>query len=381
MSQRSNVNAFSAGTQDTGLDYVLARALALGGKPSSELQRVLDEAQRTLPSGGWQAVALKLTGLSVAEDAARQTFERLLAHRADLERALGRPVHFKTAAMDGLDRAEAQAGQAPASDAGLSYDQLVQMAFRDHLTGLENFRSFTRRYQQEIRRADRYKHLCSVLMLDLDRFKHFNDTFGHESGNAALRHLASILRAQTRETDVVARYGGEEFVVILPETAKHEAARLAEELRRAIEAAPVDLKDAGRQPLTVSVGLATYPRDARDAQTLLERSDEALYRAKENGRNRLEQCQPDSVAALRYRPEHPAAAQSVHVVGDFNGWDRTIDPMPRDAAGTFALELRLAPGRYVYKFVINGEWYMPDPQATEYDHDGFGGRNSVLWVK
>src|SRR5262249_10921342 len=158
------------------------------------------------------------------------------------------------------------------------------------------------RFQEEIKRADRYRHLLSVLMLDLDHFKRFNDTYGHPAGNKALEMLANMLHSQVRETDLVARYGGEEFAIILPETTKYEAHDLANRIRMRVESSVIEPPDAAPQRVTVSAGLATYPRDARSAEALLASADEALYSSKHAGRNRVSTFTPASIAQFVYVP-------------------------------------------------------------------------------
>lgn len=355
----------------------LLRALALGGKRSVEIQLLLDGEKGE--HANCQALALLLADISVAEARARATFERLRAHQLRMREAVGRPVGIKTAALDYLESIE-RALSLRDDEHALTYAQLAQMAFQDHLTGLANYRYFTIRFNEELRRARRYRHLVSLLLLDLDRFKQFNDTHGHLAGNKALEHIARILRSQARETDLVARYGGEELAVLMPETPKHEALALAERIRATADSRPVELADGGPQRLTASLGLATYPRDAHDAEALLAGADQALYAAKAAGRNRVCVFLPASRARFAYTPQSTEAAQSIAVVGDFNGWDKTVDPMRRDEQGRFSLELNLAPGRYAYKFVTNDEWYISDPSCTEFAHDGYGGRNSILVV-
>jgi diguanylate cyclase (GGDEF)-like protein len=159
-------------------------------------------------------------------------------------------------------------------------------AIYDELTRLYNFRYFQDRVVSEVRRASRYETPLSLLMIDADDFKAFNDTRGHLAGNMALRRLASVLRKTVREVDVATRYGGEEFAILLPSTPKLAALKLGEKLRAAIEKAAIG-KDEQRpgRPLTVSVGVASLPGDAANAEELVDRADRALYIAKSVGKN------------------------------------------------------------------------------------------------
>ena len=165
--------------------------------------------------------------------------------------------------------------------------RLAQLAVTDGLTGLYNHRHFHERLTLEVERSQRSGLPLSLLMLDVDHFKQFNDTFGHPSGDEVLRQLARVLGDTRRANDVVARYGGEEFAVILVDTPKFTAAKVAERVRERIydndfsEAAP----RAGR--LSVSIGVATFPDDGADVEALVRSADTALYAAKRAGRNRV----------------------------------------------------------------------------------------------
>src|SRR5579884_742451 len=169
----------------------------------------------------------------------------------------------------------------------LQQERLHGMAYTDAMTGLKNYRAFRTQLDEEVRRATRYKHPLSLLLLDLDRFKQINDRYGHQMGDRLLAHLASVLRASLRDTDLPARYGGEEFVVLCPETGAADAALVAERIRQAVERTPFQDTQDGTIGVTVSIGVATYPVDAEDEANLLRLADMALYEAKRSGRNRV----------------------------------------------------------------------------------------------
>jgi two-component system cell cycle response regulator len=160
--------------------------------------------------------------------------------------------------------------------------QLQALATTDGLTGLKNHRSFKERLEEEFQRATRYHQTLSLVLLDVDRFKQFNDTYGHPEGDEVLRTVARVLLANTRTTDLVARYGGEEFVVLLPLTSLDDAAEMAERLRRALAETAWP-----HRSITASFGVATRSADTPDAAALTAHADEALYRSKQRGRDRV----------------------------------------------------------------------------------------------
>lgn len=166
----------------------------------------------------------------------------------------------------------------------LAADRLVELATKDALTGLSNRRVFYEVAENEITRRLRYPAPLSLLMIDADRFKAINDGHGHPAGDEVLRHLASVLRAQLRRTDLAARFGGEEFVVLLPGTNAQGALVLAERIRNAVASTPVTFEERSI-PYTVSIGIGEAAKDA-DLKTVLGAADRAVYRAKSEGRNR-----------------------------------------------------------------------------------------------
>ena len=163
---------------------------------------------------------------------------------------------------------------------------LYQLAITDELTKLFVRRFFFRRMDEELRRQQRYKTHISVLMLDIDHFKKFNDTYGHEMGDEVLKAVARTLTAQAREVDVVARHGGEEFTVLLPETDLEGARVAGERFRVAIEALEVP-HESGTLKVTMSFGAAQASDDTPKGDDLLRNADVALYQAKAQGRNRV----------------------------------------------------------------------------------------------
>jgi diguanylate cyclase (GGDEF)-like protein len=164
-------------------------------------------------------------------------------------------------------------------------DRLSSQVFVDFVTGLFNRRAFEEHLTVELDRARRYERPLSILLLDLDGFKEVNDSFGHAVGDQVLRSVGEILRAIFRTTDRVCRYGGDEFAVIFPETAKDDVLRLAERLRRRV--AGINVNGERRSGITASIGVSSYLRDADGLAELVARADQALYRAKSEGRNQV----------------------------------------------------------------------------------------------
>jgi diguanylate cyclase (GGDEF)-like protein len=156
-------------------------------------------------------------------------------------------------------------------------------AMTDSLTGLYNHRYFHERLDREIQMADRNNESLSLILLDLDHLKRINDTHGHRAGDAALCHIASVLKTTVRDIDICARYGGEEFVIILPQCQREAAFHVAERVREAIALQPVPRVGA----VTASIGIATYPAPAMTKEELIEMADRAMYLAKDAGRNRV----------------------------------------------------------------------------------------------
>jgi len=189
------------------------------------------------------------------------------------------------------------------------YERQVQLATTDGMTKLFNHRYFQEALSREISRAKRYGKAVSLLYMDIDHFKIFNDTYGHQIGDEVLIRVARMIMRNTRDTDIACRYGGEELVAILPETDLNGAFVAAEKIRKAIQAMNIPIEGNRSVKVTVSIGVATYADDsledavrspkAVDKQTLIEAADNALYKAKEGGRNQSRKSteHPDAVKA------------------------------------------------------------------------------------
>lgn len=167
-------------------------------------------------------------------------------------------------------------------------ETLRQLAVTDGLTELYNYRFFKEQLNQEVARAERHELNVSIAMIDIDYFKHYNDTHGHPAGDIVLKKIAQLLHDNIRRIDVAARYGGEEFALILVESDKQAASFVANKIKNLIEQHQFNFEET--QPngkLTISMGVATFPQDGTTPEDLVELADKRLYCAKKEGRNRV----------------------------------------------------------------------------------------------
>ncbi len=171
-------------------------------------------------------------------------------------------------------------------------ENIEKLAVTDDLTQVYNFRYLKTALRREIKRATRFRQTLSIIMIDVDNLKSYNDRNGHLRGSFLLREMAQLFARQVRSWDLVAKYGGDEFTVILPQTERDGAMIVADRLRASVEAHAFPLAAPGS--ITVSLGVSVYPEDAESPATLIESADRALYRAKRAGRNRVETVEKEA---------------------------------------------------------------------------------------
>ena len=167
-----------------------------------------------------------------------------------------------------------------------SEQRFRKLSITDDLTGIYNSRHFFYRLKNEIERTNRYEHPLSLLILDLDNFKNYNDRHGHVAGDEVLAKTGKILRNSLRKTDSAYRYGGEEFTVILPETGGNEAVHFAERIRQNIEKHAFVIRRDRSLSVTASTGIAQY-KPEEEISVFIKRADENMYTAKKQGKNRI----------------------------------------------------------------------------------------------
>lgn len=234
---------------------------------------------------------------------AKRHWERILARRNEMQERLGAEVDLLVALVSYFVEVERKLESPKVIELRL-FEQTQASAYRDELTGLCNFRLFREHLSRELQQAERYGSPLSLVMVDIDDFKAYNDSHGHEAGNEVLSAMARLLVDSLRRSDIPARYGGEEFVLVLPETTKTDAQLVSERARLAIEQHPFPHRET--QPggaITVSLGIATFPVDGRDAQDVVRHADQAMYVAKARGKNQVYLYGEDRRSFSRIRAE------------------------------------------------------------------------------
>jgi diguanylate cyclase (GGDEF)-like protein len=248
---------------------------------------LLSETAKRVAGGNLDARVPKRQGkdqIALLTNVFNTMTRELQSNTADLEAKVKERTLALKKANDALALSNDELGEA--------VEKLGHLARTDALTGLRNRRALNEALEVEIRRTERHQRPFSVLMIDVDYFKKFNDAFGHPAGDRLLIALGETLTENLRAMDVVARYGGEEFAVILGETTGPDAVRVADKVRMAVREKVFreagDGKPAGRA--TISIGVATYPTDAASPSGLISQADQALYLAKEAGRDLVVSC-------------------------------------------------------------------------------------------
>ncbi|MBI4395584.1 MAG: diguanylate cyclase [Elusimicrobia bacterium] len=334
-------------------------------------QRLMERLRTEKKDIFYSDVLFYLTSERYPEAQAKTMWGQMITHKYLMSEKLGRNVGIRVAAIDYLLNVR-KLLYAPRVIKSSEFRQTVKLARTDSLTGLFNRRYFMEQTTRILEAANRLKVGVTLMMSDLDNFKQFNDKHGHQAGDLLLQEVGRIVRSCVRNSDIVARYGGDEFALILPKAARMDAAPVAEKIRKQIE------ENCYEMGVTISIGLAQYPVDAKNRDDLISAADEVLYRAKEFGGNRVSLFQP-TIFTLKSDDPH---VQQVCVVGDFNNWNKRTHLMTRLPSGNeWEIAISIKPGRYRYKFLVNNTQWLPDPSAQEFESDGFGGQCSILVVK
>jgi diguanylate cyclase (GGDEF)-like protein len=245
----------------------------------------LKEALRGRPETQiYQYLFFVLAHLRLNPSESKYFWNDITRHRREMQKTLGRDVGFRVAMLDYFINVNQRIKNPLVIEISI-YMQTLKTTLIDNLTGLYNTRYMEEAFKVEIKRSLRYKQKFSVLFLDIDGFKIYNDMFGHLSGDIALKEISLGIKNALRAEDVICRYGGEEFVAILPYTDKRCGIVVAEKIRMNIE--QMVFGEEGSRMLTISGGLSSFPADGKTMRELLNAADSALYTAKRSGKNQI----------------------------------------------------------------------------------------------
>lgn len=257
-------------------------ALAEDGPNETAIVETLEHLRRNSNENFYVDLFHVLVHYDFTPEEAYNHWRNILDHAEMMSEALGRRVGFRVALLDYFVHQNRILKNPKIIEISL-FDEVLRHSFEDELTGLYNRRYLERALHRESNRALRHHHTLSLLILDIDDFKKYNDVYGHAAGDEAMRIVADLMKKAFRQEDVACRYGGEEFVVILPETNAEQTLNVC---RRFIDLLRTVRFQAGA--ITVSGGVAEMPRHADTAATLMLEADRALYRAKQGGKNSIQ---------------------------------------------------------------------------------------------
>ncbi len=242
-----------------------------------------------------------LTHMRFEPEKARKHWTAVIRHRKELEDAVGYEVDLSVGLVSYFVQVSRKLKHPKVIELKL-FEETRASAYKDELTGLHNFRFFQEFLRWEVKRCERSAGEFSIAMGDLDNFKSYNDRFGHDAGNEALQAVSKALQEAGRDQDVAVRYGGEEFVLIMPETSKEDAGRVADRVCRTV--AELELSPSrSENGVTMSLGVASYPVDAAAPEALIRCADRAMYTAKAKGKNQAQVYGANRRALRRVRVE------------------------------------------------------------------------------
>lgn len=269
------------------LNEVITELLNEDMKNEYLLLHKIHQKKKFIKSKFYSQIFKALTDMELPENKAKQFWHKILGHRKSLSKKLGGNISFRVAMLDYFIHVN-NVVKNPMIIEIKMYEEKTKLALIDGLTGLYNRSYMNKVLSRETKRSKRHGGIFSVLFIDIDNFKKFNDTYGHLAGDRVLTHVSKILYIQSREEDVVTRYGGEEFVIVLPHTTKNAAVILAERLRKKIQAIKTIPRSKTKMPkITISGGISEFPTDSTNTKDLLSCADRALFLAKEKGKNRI----------------------------------------------------------------------------------------------
>ena len=346
--------------------------LELGPLDAAGWQEKTGELEREWGPDVYSVLLFVLTHLDFTAAKAREHWGHVLRQWEQLNASVADGVDLRVAVLHYFLRIQRKLKN-PAIVEIKILKKTQDSAIFDDLTRLHNFRYFQDRVHNEAKRVARYGSPLSLLLVDADDFKAYNDSHGHLAGNVALRRLARVLARSVREVDVVARYGGEEFAILLPNTPKLAALQVAEKVRLAVEKAGIGREaDPNARALTVSIGAACAPADASDAEGLIDKADRALYLAKSLGKNRAqpfsderrEFTRIDTALIGKFSPladqAHPLTTRNVS-----EGGILFTSPHPMAVGSMMQVHLGLPPGGQTLECVVRVVRVVEEPAGYE----------------
>jgi len=257
-------------------------ACVLPDAASPKLQTKLKRLQAKYKEKFYSGLLYKLTNIYFEPKDAKVLWKEILRHKIFITKKLNRGIDIEVGVLDFFLECHNDLIDNPLIIEEKIFEAIKKRVLIDELTGLYNYRYYKQRIKEEISKSKRYNIPFSIIMLDIDDFKKYNDTFGHMEGNKVLKKISNLLKKLLRSTDIIIRFGGEEFLIILPQISKKEALLVAEKIREKV--VEIHLK----KQVSISGGVATYLSDTKTTdENLLRLADLALYRAKYEGKNRI----------------------------------------------------------------------------------------------